>query len=384
MRFRIACRLLCKRPLMALLLAAQLTFALVVVQISVGRVNMARHSLQALRGLEAYTGFYVTSDEPLGEEILGQLQGVHAVSRIGECYLRIDGRLYCCLVYDEFITRTVAFPVAGGQWLTGADPSGGSAAPVVSVGDDFTTGAQLTAAMYEQEDTFPVVIQGVLAPPAFVYWHSTGGTYVACSHLYAYARQQTAVMPMLLADRRLLSFLPGQAVHRWQTGTLIVMENDAHYDENRRLLANHGSIVDIPELFANERAELSAQLNTMAPILILTFLLSLAGLFGMGILALYANTRQLAIYTMVGASRRDIARIGIWYMAIPSILAALAAGAALFVMFKTRDLTMSILWESSNSVVFGISASAGVLLPVAAMQAFLRRFSPIRLFHQAL
>jgi hypothetical protein len=104
----------------------------------------------------------------------------------------------------------------------------------------------------------------------------------------------------------------------------------------------------------------------------------------MGLLALYTNTRQFAIYTIVGASHRDIRLISIWYTLIPSVLASLVACLVLFVLFKMNDVSMSILWESSNTLAFLIGVCISVALPVAAMQLFLRVFSPIRLFHRTL
>ncbi len=190
-------------------------------------------------------------------------------------------------------------------------------------------------------------------------------------------------MPILLADHRLLPFITENDVH-WQEGTLILTEGSAHYYENRAILADRGYVVKISDLFTNERKEITAQLNSMAPYLIMTFLLSLAGLFGMGLLALYTNTRQFAIYTIVGASHRDIRLISIWYTLIPSVLASLVACLVLFVLFKMNDVSMSILWESSNTLAFLIGVCISVALPVAAMQLFLRVFSPIRLFHRTL
>ena len=122
----------------------------------------------------------------------------------------------------------------------------------------------------------------------------------------------------------------------------------------------------------------------MAPYIIMTFLLSLAGLIGMGLLVLYTNTKQFSIYLIVGASRRDIRLISIWCTLIPSVLASLITSLVLFILFQMHDVNLSILWESSNVFALLISICVNVVLPVVAMQIFLRALSPIRLFHRIL
>lgn len=381
MRCRIACSLLYKHFLMVILLITQMVFAFVSIQICVGRINMGRHSFNALRQLETRTGFYITTEKPIDNAISKQLQDIHSISQVGECYLMIDNCIYRCLIYDDTITNLVSFTLSEGKWLSEVSTS--DTAPIVCLGRDFHLGEQVKASLYGQEYTFPITIEGIIDDSPFIYQQSIGGSYIKCSDLYAYGQQQIDAMPILLTDYRLLSYITENDVY-WQGSTLILTEDNTHYDENKAILAEQGYVVDISDLFNNERKEISAQLNSMAPYIIMTFLLSLAGLIGMGLLVLYTNTKQFSIYLIVGASRRDIRLISIWCTLIPSVLASLITSLVLFILFQMHDVNLSILWESSNVFALLISICVNVVLPVVAMQIFLRALSPIRLFHRIL
>lgn len=375
----------CKRLSLSLVLVFQIAALIVLTQFMIGKMNYVSFNLKEFSSLSQESGFYfcpvMMEDNFDYSSVLRDIKSILTIGRTG---FKTDSQVYPLKIYEDQLLQYYTPQLGKGNWL-GDINSENDALPAICsyANSSIKMGDVLTGEILDVQTgtlvSLKINIIGELAAPNISMDFGISGNGIKISDLFMPASSNNQPPDILVSKSQLAEFCN---IRGEETNILILFNSSASSEENAAVLRNYGSINRLEDIVQKEREDIGKQLRVLAPYLVMLLLMILLGLIGLSLLSIMRNMRDLAIYYIVGCSRKRCISICLYYMLMISGFAFIISAPVDLWLFSAKNRIIYQIFPAFSNVfsILCLLCIMAIISVIGVMAAF-RKFSTIQLIH---